>query len=98
MQVILRGLNGDACEQRLTSWLSPFFTVQRVKMVREGERDSPWALIEVADSYEYVWSACQRLRGVFRDGKRLHFYIPLHQTAVHHDLAPAHSGSGGAIS
>ena len=91
MQVILRGLNEDACEQSLTGWLSPFFNVQRIKMVRDGAPDSPWALIEVADSYEHVWNACHRLRGVFREGKRLHFYIPLHQTAVYHDPAPAHS-------
>lgn len=97
MQVILRGLNESACEESLSNWLSSFFNVQRIKMVREGQRDSPWALIEVTDSYEHVWSACQRLRGVFRDGKRLHFYIPLHQTAVHHDLAPANNGAGRAI-
>lgn len=89
MQVILRGLNEQASEQSLTSWLSPFFHVQRVKMIREGARDSPWALIEVADSYERVWSTCQRLRGVFHEGKRLHFYIPLHQSPFHVDPAPA---------
>jgi len=81
MQVIMRGLSGDDCEATLADWLSPFFNVQRIKMIREGERDSPWALIEVADSYERVWNACRRLRGVFRRGKLLHFYIPLHQTA-----------------
>ncbi|SEN84347.1 hypothetical protein SAMN05428959_103387 [Duganella sp. CF517] len=81
MQVILRGLSGDDSEATLADWLSPFFEVQRITMIREGERDSPWALLEVADAHERVWSACQRLRGVFRRGKRLHFYIPLHQTA-----------------
>jgi hypothetical protein len=97
MLIILRGLNEDACEQSLAGWLSPYFNVKRIKMVREGARDSPWALIEVADSYERVWSACERLRGVFHAGKRLHFYIPLHQTSVYHDLAPAHGGASGSI-
>ena len=83
MQVILRGLTEDACEATLADWLSPFLNVQRIKMIRDGERDSPWALIEVADTHERVWSACQRLRGVFRQGKLLHFYIPLHQAARH---------------
>lgn len=81
MQVILRGLGGDDSESTLVDWLSPLFNVQRIKMIRDGERDSPWALIEVADTHEHVWSTCQRLRGVFRRGKRLHFYIPLHQSA-----------------
>jgi len=81
MQVILRGLTEDASESTLADWLSPFFNVQQIKMIRDGERDSPWALIEVADTHERVWSACQRLRGVFRQGKLLHFYIPLHQAA-----------------
>ncbi|MBP1202299.1 hypothetical protein JOD97_000313 [Duganella sp. 1411] len=81
MQVILRGLIEDDCESALTSWLSPFFNVRGVTMIRDGDRDSPWALIDVADTPERVWSACQRLRGVFHNGKRLHLYIPLHQPA-----------------
>ena len=80
MQVILRGLTEDASEATLTDWLSQFFKVQQIKMIRDGDRDSPWALIEVADTHERVWSACQRLRGVFRQGKLVHFYIPLHQS------------------
>jgi len=86
MQVILRGLTEDACESNLTDWLSPFFNVRQVKMIRDGERDSPWALIEVADTHEHVWHACQRLRGVFRQGRLVHFYIPLHQAARHFSL------------
>lgn len=83
MQVILTGLTEDACESTLADWLSPFFNVQRIKMIRDGAPDNPWALIDVADTHERVWRACERLRGVFRQGKLLHFYIPLHQAANH---------------
>lgn len=88
MQVILMGLNGDACETSVSEGLAPFFHVTAVSMVREGDSDSPWALIDVADSYERVWNVCQQLRGVFHRGKRIHLYIPLHQTDVFHDLEP----------
>lgn len=87
MQVILMGLGEEACELSVQEGLTPFFHVTQVTMVRDGARDNPWALIEVADSYERVWNVCQQLRGVFHRGKRIHFYIPLHQTDVYHDLA-----------
>lgn len=88
MQVILMGLTEDACESSVTEMLAPFCRVTRVTMVRDGAKDSPWALIDVAESYERMWNICQQFRGVFHRGKRLHFYIPLHQTDVYHDFAP----------
>jgi hypothetical protein len=33
-----------------------------------------------------VWNVCNQLRGVFHRGKKLHFYIPLHQEDVFHDF------------
>ena len=88
MQIILSGLHGDACEESITQGLSRFFQVKNVHMVQEGALDSPWAVIEVSNSYEHVWEVCNKLRGIFHRGKRLHFYIPLHQTDAWHDLAP----------
>jgi len=86
MQVILSGLHCDACEDSVTEGLKPFFHVKSVNMIREGLEDNPWALIEVHDSYEHVWNVCNQLRGVFHRGKKLHFYIPLHQEDVFHDF------------
>lgn len=88
MKVILMGLHEDACVDSVAAGLAPFFTIQHVEMVREGRHDSPWAVIDVENSYEHVWGVCERLRGVFHRGKRIHFYIPLHQEQVFHDLAP----------
>ncbi|MYM28369.1 RNA-binding protein [Duganella sp. CY15W] len=88
MQVILTGLHGDACEDSVAQGLALYFHVKQVSMVRQGDNDSPWALIEVADSYERVWSVCNQLRGVFHRGKAIHLYIPLHQEDVFHDLEP----------
>lgn len=88
MQLILTGLHGDANEASVGTGLSQFLHVKRVSMVREGEPDDPWALVEVADSYERVWAVCNQLRGVFHRGKRLHLYIPLHQTDVYHEIPP----------
>lgn len=88
MQVILSGLHGDACEESVAEDLARFFHVKKVSMVREGDSDNPWALIEVHDSYERVWNVCNQLRGVYHRGKVLHLYIPLHQEDVFHDLEP----------
>ncbi|SHM66606.1 hypothetical protein SAMN05192549_102172 [Duganella sacchari] len=88
MQVILTGLHGDASEDSVAQGLALYFHVKQVSMVRQGDNDSPWALIEVADSYERVWSVCNQLRGVFHRGKAIHLYIPLHQEDVFHDLEP----------
>ena len=88
MQVILTGLHGDASEASVEEGLTRFFQVKRVEMVRQGEDDNPWAVIEVADSYEHVWNVCNQLRGVFHRGKALHLYIPLHQEGMWHDLEP----------
>ena len=88
MQVILSGLHGDACEDSVSEGLARFFHVKHVTMIRDGISDNPWALIEVADSYERVWQVCNQLRGVFHHGKAIHLYIPLHQEDVFHDLEP----------
>ncbi|MRW82810.1 RNA-binding protein [Pseudoduganella sp. FT26W] len=88
MQIILSGLHCDACEESVAEGLKQFFHVKHVTMVRQGIEDNPWALIEVHDSYERVWNVCNQLRGVFHRGKKLHFYIPLHQEDVFHDLEP----------
>lgn len=88
MQIILSGLHGDACETSVAEGLAPFLHVRQVSMVRQGIEDNPWALIEVADSYERVWNVCNQLRGVFHRGKAIRLYIPLHQDNVYHDLEP----------
>lgn len=88
MKVILMGLHGDACEDTIAAGLAPFFTVRHVTMVRDGEPDNPWAVIDVDNSYEHVWEVCERLRGLFHRGKQIHLYIPLHQDAVYHEIAP----------
>jgi hypothetical protein len=88
MQIILSGLHCDACEISVAEGMSRFLHVKHVSMVREGIEDNPWALIEVADSYERVWNVCNQLRGVFHRGKAIKLYIPLHQDDVYHDLEP----------
>lgn len=79
MQLILRGLHGDDSEESVATELALYLNVTRVEMVRQGEDDNPWALVEVSDSYERVWNVCNQLRGVFHRGKALHLSIPLHQ-------------------
>lgn len=86
MQVILTGLAHDASELHIEEELTRFFHVKQVRLERENGASEPWALIEVADSYERVWQVCQQLRGVFHRGKRIHLYIPLHQEDIYHDL------------
>ncbi|MYM67347.1 RNA-binding protein [Pseudoduganella sp. FT55W] len=88
MQVILTGLHEDASETSVEEELTRFFQVKQVEMIRQGEADNPWAVIEVADSYEHVWNVCNQLRGVFHRGKAIHLYIPLHQEDIYHDLEP----------
>lgn len=88
MKVILMGLHGDASTGSVAAGLAPFFKVRHVTMVRDGDPDNPWAVVEVDDSYQHVWDVCNRLRGVFHRGKRIHLYIPLHQDAGFHELAP----------
>lgn len=82
MQIILRGLHGDDNEDSVTSELATYLHVTSVEMVRQGEDDNPWALVEVSDSYERVWNVCNQLRGVFHRGKPLHLSIPLHPDDV----------------
>ncbi len=86
MHVILMGLHGDADEASITEGMGRYFHVRHVEMIRQGDADSPWALIEVHDSYERVWNVCNQLRGVYHRGKRIHLYIPLHQTDVFHEI------------
>ncbi|WP_296951957.1 RNA-binding protein [uncultured Massilia sp.] len=82
MQVVLSGLCGDDCEDSVSAHLSRYLRIEHVCMIRDGKPDSPWALLEVGDSYERVWDACNALRGVFHRGKQLRLYIPLHQTGT----------------
>ena len=82
MQIILRGLHADDCEESVTKELALYLHVTHVEMVREGMDDNPWALVEVADTYERVWNVCNQLRGVFHRGKALHLSIPLHQDGI----------------
>lgn len=87
MQVILRGLTEDASELSITEILTPFCQVTRVHMVREGDTDRPWAVVHVTGSYERIWSVCKQLTGISHRGRRLHFYIPLHQSDIYHEFA-----------
>jgi len=86
MQVILMGLYGDATEESIAEAMGRYFDVRHVEMIRQGDADSPWALIEVGGSYERVWHACNQLRGAYHRGKRIHLYIPLHQADVYHEF------------
>ncbi|MBB3121025.1 RNA-binding protein [Pseudoduganella violacea] len=79
MQIILSGLRGDDKEQEVEAELKRYFNVVSVHFVREGDPDSPWALVEVNDSYPKVWEVTNRLRGAYHRGKRLRFYVPVHQ-------------------
>lgn len=88
MKVILMGLTRNADAQSVGAGLAPYFHVKHVELVQQGNPDSPWAVIEVEDSYEHVWDVCNRLRGVFHQGKPIHLYIPLHQHDVYHDIPP----------
>lgn len=90
MQIILSGLHGDVTEDGVKHELSRFFHVLAVRLVREGETDSPWALVDVCDPYPHVWNKCNQLRGVFHRGKRLHFYIPMHQEEDAYELLHPH--------
>lgn len=78
MKVILMGLN-DANEDSICAKLAPFLHITRVNMIRDGAENNPWALLDVSDTYLRVWNVCHQLSGVFYRGKRLKFYIPLHQ-------------------
>lgn len=88
MQIILTGLHGDASEQSVELGLALYFQVIQVRLVRDGEPDNPWALVEVANHYGEVWDKCNRLRGIFHRGKRLNFFIPLHQELALEDFLP----------
>jgi len=83
MIFILSGLNPDASEDGIARGLAPYFSVTRVQMIRDGDVNEPWALVEVRDSYQKVWQVTNRLRGIFHRGKALQFYIPIHQPPGH---------------
>lgn len=79
MHFILSGLRGDDKEAEVEEELKRYFHVTSLHFVREGDPDSPWAWVEVSDSYLKVWEMTNRLRGAYHRGKRLRFYIPVHQ-------------------
>ncbi|WP_028310912.1 hypothetical protein [Derxia gummosa] len=83
MKFILSGLNADAAEEGIRGGLARYFSVTGVSLVREGNADEPWAVVECADSYEHVWNVINRLQGVYHRGKALRFYIPAHQSHDH---------------
>lgn len=80
MKIILMGLHGDADEDSVGKVLAPYFNVTKVTMIRDGAKDRPWALVEVKETYFYVWTVSRQLSGVFHRGRRLRLYIPLYQT------------------
>lgn len=88
MFFILSGLTADATERSVHDGLAPYFSVEQVSFVREGDASSPWAMVEVSDDYERVREVTSRLRGVFHRGKALNIYIPAHQPDAHADLHP----------
>ena len=51
MKVILSGLHADACESTIIDSFTPYFHITQVDMIREGSPDSPWAVLQIADSY-----------------------------------------------
>lgn len=88
MQIILTGLHGDVNEESVQRGMALYFHVIHVRLVRDGEPDNPWAVIEVANHYGEVWDKCNRLRGIFHRGKRLNFFIPLHQELSPEEFLP----------
>lgn len=88
MKVILSGLHADVSETSIVESFAPLLTIRHVEIIREGSPDNPWAVLHINGSYEQAWSVCNRLRGVFHRGKRLHMYIPLHQHDIYHEFEP----------
>lgn len=83
MQFILSGLTADADERSVHEGMALYFQVTQVNFIREGDADSPWAVVKVRDDYVRVWEVANRLRGVFHRGKALKIYIPAHQPDAH---------------
>ncbi len=79
MKLYLSGLQPDVCEQELRELLSPSFNIQGLEICSKDTPEHPYALVEVADSYEQVWRAKNRLTGRYHRGATLRMHVVTYQ-------------------
>jgi len=77
MRIVIGNLPADASEEKIKEALKDVAPVHAVKLVREGDPDSPIAVIETEMSRAAADVLAKRIDGRIYQGKPLRAWVPM---------------------
>lgn len=81
MLIVIGNLPGDATETRLCECFTPWVRVECVRIIREGDPDSPAALVDLPFAKPVADFVADRIGGRYHGGKRLNAWVALYGNA-----------------
>jgi len=76
--IIITGLNSDATELAVQSWLGSFGPVVRVEMVRDGNPNLPYALVQMEISDAAASALVSRMSHYWHEGAMVSAWLLHH--------------------
>ena len=78
MKLILSGLSPETDLDKLSERMRYFGPVRDINVIREGDPDCPWFLIELDITPDVATEVARRIDGLYFNGRFIHARVMLH--------------------
>lgn len=78
MKILISGLQADFSPERLSERMAHFGPVLGVEVVRDGDPDKPWALVEMDLDASAATEVARRIDGIYFIDRFIHARVMLH--------------------
>lgn len=80
MRVLVRGMSSDVTEKMLRDKVEPHAKVVSVEIVREGDAQHPWALLDLDVDLLTGWKLVHHFDRQYFAGGITRWHVPAHQS------------------
>lgn len=77
-KIMLTGLQPDVTEEGIKEALEKFGPVLRVSIIRDGDPNAPWVIVEMAISDVEAYQLTSRVTDIWHNGKMVNARVLLH--------------------